>query len=308
MAVADHSTVHHLADLGSWPAGGPSLAVIGHPVAHSLSPAIHNAALAALAAAEPSFRSWRYHKFDLAAEELATALPRFHAAGFAGLNVTVPHKEAVRQLVEEADALVRATGAANTLLRTATGWRAANTDGGGLVDALRAEFGIGLAGQPVILLGAGGAARAAAVQCLREGAAAVWIGNRGAGRLEALLAALAPLAGPIPVRGFALDQPPAGLPGGAVVINATSLGLRPTDPAPVELARLPSPGWVYEMIYNPPVTALLRQAAALGRPAANGRSMLVHQGARSLSLWTGRTVPVDVMNRAAQTALAALHP
>jgi shikimate dehydrogenase len=305
MSVA-RPPIHTLADLEAWSVAGTGLAVIGQPVGHSLSPVIHNAALAAIAGEDARFRAWRYHKFEIAPADLDRAVKLFHQKGFAGLNVTVPHKEAVLDHAEGGDALTRAVGAANTLIRTETGWRASNTDCGGLADALNAELDTDLAGTHVIVLGAGGAARAAAVQCLRDKAASLWIGNRGSGRLDVLLAYLAPLAGVVPVRGFPLDQPPADMPAGALVINATTLGLRTSDPAPVDLRRLPAPARVYDMLYNPPVTALLRQAAALGLPSANGLSMLVHQGARSLSLWLGRPVPVEVMRRAAQTALATL--
>lgn len=301
MSVPAHP-VHTLAALADWPADRTSLAVIGQPVTHSLSPVIHNAALAAMSATEPRFASWRYHKFELAPDELARALPLFHARGFAGLNVTVPHKESVLDFVESADAFARAAGAANTLVRTETGWRAFNTDCTGLIAALRAEFGLEVAGTPVILLGAGGAARAAAVQCLRDKVASLWIGNRSKERLEALLDHLQPLSGDVSVRGFPLDAPPAELPAGAIVINSTSAGLKDAAVAPIDLRRLPTPAQVYDMIYNPPQTALLRQAAELGLPHANGLSMLLHQGAHALAKWTGATVPVDVMDRALRDA------
>lgn len=300
--------VHTLADLEAWSVPGTGLAVVGQPVAHSLSPAIHNAALAALAAEDPRYRTWCYHKFEISPAELGRAVRLFHQKGFAGVNFTVPHKEAVLACADGADALARAAGAANTLVRTDTGWRAFNTDCGGLADALRADLNLGLAGTPVILLGAGGAARAAAVQCLLDKAAGVWIGNRGADRLATLLETLSPLAAGVPLHGFAIDRPPATLPAGALVINATTVGLRPGEPPPVDLRKLPTPARVYDMLYNPPVTALLRQAAELGLPAANGLSMLVHQGARALSLWLGRPVPVEVMRRAALATLANPHP
>ncbi len=150
----------------------------------------------------------------------------------------------------------------------------------------------------------GGAARGAAVECLRRGCAALWIGNRTRAHLDTLLAQLRSLPRPVPLQGFDLAAPPAALPPGALVVNATSAGLRPEDPAPVDLARLPRPAGVYDMIYRPPATALLRQAAALGIRRANGLAMLVHQGAKSLEIWTGvppaRTVPA--MMRAARAA------
>lgn len=281
------------------------LAVVGHPVRHSLSPLMHHAALAALAARVPRLADWRYCKFEVAPAELPEMLPRLHALGFAGLNFTVPHKEAVLALAEEVEEFARAAGAANTLVRTPTGWRAHNTDGVGLAAALAAEFGRELAGAPVVLLGAGGAARAAALHCLRAGVGALWIGNRDPGRLAALLAHLPAAATGVAVRGGALDALPAEVPAGAWIINATSVGLRADDPAPVDLRRWPRPALVYDMIYNPPETALLRAAGGLGVPRANGLSMLAHQGAAALSLWTGHAAPAGLMLAALRSATTA---
>jgi len=149
-----------------------------------------------------------------------------------------------------------------------------------------------------VILGAGGAARGAAVECLRGGCAGLWIANRTRANLDLLLAHLAPLAGTIPVRALGDKGPPAG----AVVINATSLGLRGADPAPIDLVSIPGAAAVYDMIYNPPQTPLLRQASALGVPCANGLSMLVHQGAKALEIWTG--IPAKQTAPAMRTAAA----
>jgi shikimate dehydrogenase len=300
--------VYSLADLETWSAPGTSLGLLGHPVKHSLSPAIHNAALAALAKQDAKFATWRYSKFDIAPADLGRALKLFHQKGFAGLNLTVPHKEAAFEHAESSDAYASAANATNTLIRTPTGWRASNTDSGGLADALRAELGVELRGAHVLLLGAGGAARAAAVQCLRDKVASLWIGNRGAERLQALLAHLAPLAADVPVQGFSLAAPPTGLPAGAIVINTTTAGLQNDNAAPIDLRQIPSPAKVYDMIYNPPQTPLLKQASALGLPHAHGLGMLVNQGARSLSMWIARPAPVEVMTAAAREAFAALSP
>jgi shikimate dehydrogenase len=293
-----------LADLENWPAALVGVGLLGFPVSHSLSPVMHNAALAALATQDPHFAAWRYAKFEIAPADLARALQTAHAKGFRGLNITIPHKEAVFAHAESADDFTRSAGAGNTLIRTSTGWRASNTDGGGLTDALRAELGLELRNRDVILLGAGGAARAAAVQCLQAGARSLWIGNRGRGRLDALLTHLAPLAGNASLHGFVFEDPDAlrRAPGDSVVVNATSSGLASDGAAPIDLRRTLRPAAVYEMIYNPPVTALLRDAAALGVPHANGLGMLVFQGARSLAMWTGREVPADVMMRALREA------
>ena len=301
-AVAE--SIHSLADLADWSLGGTALAVVGHPIAHSLSPVIHNAALAALARTEPRFRDWRYHKFDIAPGDLPAALAAFHRLNFRGLNLTVPHKSLAVEHLARSDSFVRAAGAANTLTFFEDGWHGANTDGYGLTHSLQQELGAGLAGAPVILLGAGGAGRGAAVECLRARCAALWIGNRTAASLAVLLTELQPLAGATELHGFDLARPPAGLPAGAIVINATSLGLKTDDPAPLDLKQIPRPGWVMDMIYRPARTALLRQAAELGLPHTNGLAMLVHQGARSLEIWTGATVPVSVMQAAATAALA----
>lgn len=293
--------VRSLADLARWSFPGVALAVVGHPIGHSLSPAMHNAALSAMARGQPGFASWRYFRFDVPPEDLPAALSLFHQRGFHGLNLTVPHKVIAFDRVAEIEPAAQAIGAVNTLLRLEHGWRGCNTDGHGLVQGLRESLGATLEDAAVILLGAGGAARAAAVECLRRRCTALWIANRTADRLNALLAVLQPLIGKTSLQGFDPRFPPSDLPSGALVINATSAGLRADDDLPVDLARLPRPAGVYDMIYNPPETPLLRQAAALGVPRANGLAMLVHQGARSLEIWTGAPVPAPAMMLAARS-------
>lgn len=276
-----------LADLDAWDFPGTALAVLGHPIRHSLSPVMHNAALAELARGDRRFADWRYFRFDIPPDDLPRALGALHDRGFHGLNLTVPHKVLALAEVADIDPAAQAVGAVNTLRRERQGWRGFNTDGYGLAAAVRESFGLDLAGTPVLLLGAGGAARGAAVECLQRGCAGLWIANRTAANLDALLAALRPLAGGIPRRGFSPDAPPADLPAGLLVVNATSAGLHAGDPAPIDLTRLPAPAAVYDMIYNPPQTPLLAAAAQLGIPQANGRTMLVHQGAKALEIWTG---------------------
>jgi shikimate dehydrogenase len=292
-----------LDDLSSWSFAGTALAVLGHPIAHSISPVMHNAALAEMSRHDAAFAAWRYFRFDVPPERLPEALKRLHAAGVHGLNLTVPHKVLAFDLIQETDPDAARIGAVNTLRRTPGGWRGYNTDGYGLATALREDLGVDLPGANVILLGAGGAARGAAVECLRQKCASLWIANRTRANLDALLAALRPLAGATALHGLDPAKPPAGLPAGATLINATSAGLKPGEPVPIELRRLPAGLKVYDMIYNPPQTALLREAASLGLPCANGLSMLVHQGARALEIWTGAAVPAASMRTAAQAAL-----
>lgn len=296
-----------LADLETWSRPGTSLAVLGHPIKHSLSPAMHNAALASLAAEDARFADWRYHRFDVPPEDLPRALDMLHAKGFFGLNLTVPHKVIALDCVAEIDGAAQPVGAVNTLRRNREGWQGFNTDGYGLAAGLGESLGAKLSGSHVILIGAGGAARGAAVACLQSKCASLWVVNRTRENLHRLFETLSPLAHGVPFHGFVPGTPPHDLPSGAVVINATSAGLKESDPPPIDLATLPRPAAVYDMIYNPAETRLLRQAAFLGVPHANGLGMLVHQGAKALEIWTGvpasRTAPV--MAAAAKAGLAA---
>ncbi|HEU5080148.1 MAG TPA: shikimate dehydrogenase [Opitutaceae bacterium] len=296
--------VYTLADLATWPSGrGTWLAVLGQPIKHSLSPGMHGAALREMAAENARFRDWRYVRFEVSPEDLPAALTAFHAKGFLGLNLTVPHKIIAVPHVAKIDEKTRRIGAVNTLRRTTKGWEGFNTDGYGLVNGMAADLGAKLRDADVILLGAGGAARGAAVECLEQGCRSLWIGNRTPENLQSLIALLQPLAGKTTIYGFDLAKPPRELPRSAWVINATSAGLKPTDPRPIELAKIPKPSGVYDMIYNPAETLLLGDARRIRVPAANGLSMLVHQGARALEIWSERAVPVAAMEKSVKNAL-----
>lgn len=284
-----------LADLRAWSRTGTWLAVVGHPIKHSLSPTMHNAALAQLAASDPRLADWRYTRFDIDPVDLPEALTLFREKRFRGLNLTVPHKVIAFDRVADIDPAAQPIGAINTLLLTDAGWRGFNTDSYGVASALHADLAVTLPGAHVVLLGAGGAARGAAVEFLRQGVASLWIANRTRANLDTLLADLRPLVGVSALHGFSPTEIPADVPTGAVVVNATSAGLRADDPAPIDLSLLPRPRAVFDMIYNPPRTPLLRQAEALGLPRAHGLSMLAYQGARALEIWSGipaaRTAP-----------------
>lgn len=295
-----------LRDLEGWSRTGTSLAVLGHPIQHSISPAMHNAALTAAARLDPRYADWKYFRFDVPPADLPRALQLLHANKFHGVNLTVPHKVIAFEHVARIDPPAQPVGAVNTLRWSAQGWEGFNTDGYGLATALQTALSRELADAHVILLGAGGAARGAAVECLQRRCASLSIANRTPENLAALLAVLRPLARGIAVRGFSLAAPPGDLPAGTVVINATSAGLRPNDAPPIKLSALPRPAAVYDMIYNPPRTPLLADAAALGLPQSNGLGMLVHQGAKSLEIWSGLTA-VTTAGTMAAAADAALH-
>jgi shikimate dehydrogenase len=284
---------------------GTSLAVLGAPVRHSLSPAMHNAALAVLAANDARLADWRYFAVEVQADALACALPRLHAAGFAGLNLTMPHKVAVLPLLESVDEEARRMGAVNTLVRTGAGWRGANTDGFGVARALQEHFGHGFADAEVLLLGAGGAARAIAVRALADGCRRLTIANRDPTRLQDLCAHLQPL---LPTAGrlrpVAMTALPTAWEDAPLVINATALGLRADDPAPIAVAGLPAGSRICDTTYGC-ANALRRAADAAGIAYADGLAMLVWQGARSLEIWTGASVPAATMAATARTCLAA---
>lgn len=304
-----NTSVHTLADLEHWSFEGTALAVVGHPIAHSLSPAMHNAALAELATRDRRFAAWRYFKFDVDPSELARALPLFATKGFLGLNLTIPHKIIAVDLVQRIDPAAADAEAVNTLrLMPETGrYEGFNTDGHGVVAGIAEDLGRTIEGSPVLLLGAGGAARAAAVTCLHQGCSGLWIGNRTEPNLRALIDQLAPTAHRlgISLRPFTLPAVPADIPSDAIVINATASGLKPGEPPPIDLGELPGRPAVYDMIYNPPVTPLLEAARGRGLPCANGLTMLVHQGARALEIWTEQTVSTEVMLQACRAGLAA---
>jgi shikimate dehydrogenase len=247
---------------------------------------MHTAALAGLARSEPRYKDWNYTAFDVAPHDLASALGLMHERGFQGVNLTVPHKVIAVGLVGAIDRDGADAGAVNTLLRDGPGWRGFNTDGYGLLMGVREDLGIELRGTPILLLGAGGAARGAAAECLRSGCSSLWVQNRSSQTLDALLSQIAPLAGSIPVKGLH-GSARGGLPADALIINATSAGLSPGEPAPIDLAQLPGVRAVYDMVYNPATTPLLDQARGLGIRCANGLSMLVHQGAKALEIWSG---------------------
>ena len=287
--------VYQLPDLEAWNYPGPSLAVLGNPIGHSLSPRIHNAALAKMG---KRFGKWRYYAFDIPHELLPEALVALHINNFQGINLTIPHKVEALELVATLDPVAERMGAVNTLIRQEHGFSGRNTDGYGIETALQQDLGATIHGSDIILLGAGGASRATAVQCLESGARKVWLGNRSTGRLQELLESIGDTGGRLET--FALSAPPTNIPQGAILINATSLGLKPGDPSPADLTQFPPGLRVYDMIYNPPETALLAQARELGHPAANGLSMLVHQAAKSLSYWTNGEVPVQAMFDALQ--------
>jgi len=273
--------------------------LLGHPIAHSLSPAMHNAALAHLKL------DWRYEARDVPPEKLSAVFGQAREEGVLGMNVTVPHKLAALALADQVDSSARWFGAVNTIVARGTRFIGCNTDGYGLVHALREKFGLELKGKSVIILGAGGAGRAAAMQCAMEKARRIFLVNRTGAKAESL-------AGEIRAH-FPAAQVEVSLPPNwkaDLIINATSLGLHPHDPKPIVCGQINGVPFAYDMIYRPAETKFLRCARDSGAKTANGLSMLLHQGVQSLQLWldahaAGKNLhaPVDVMRAALKNAI-----
>lgn len=264
---------------------------------------MHNAALAEMARADSRFSDWTYYKFDINPDRLEEALQRFYDKGFAGLNLTVPHKILATQWVGVGEAEVEWTGACNTLMRTENGFIGYNTDLYGMTSAIESEFDIRIKDHEVLLIGAGGAARAAAVACVQAGVKTLTLVNRTVSKLDAMAESLKKLNPGTSIQTAGLKDPMAGNLSHPLVINATSLGLHPQDPAPVDVRKLPKNSLVFDMIYNPERTALLLQAASLGMRVANGLSMLAFQGERSLKIWSNHQPSADTMFKAALAGL-----
>ncbi len=266
--------------------------LLGHPVSHSLSPAMHNAALAALG------MDARYLAFEVLPEDLGAALAGARALGIRGLNVTVPHKEPAVDLAEQADPVAALIGAANTLVPVSTGWRAYNTDAEGFLQAVEADLAWTPQERRGLILGAGGAARAAAVSLAREGAQEIILANRNGERARRLAR---DLSGRLDasIRAVALESAPEAVGEGDLLVSATPLGLHPGAAWPWDLSRVRRGVRVYDMAYRSgEETALVLAARSLGFRAASGRSMLLHQGALAFSLWTGEPAPIETMKSA----------
>jgi shikimate dehydrogenase len=307
-------------------------AVYGFPIRHSASPAMHNAAFAALGL------NWRYLAFEVRPDDLRAAIAGARAMQFSGLNLTVPHKLLAMQIVDELDESAKTWGAVNTvrfeardtggqwqplhhfsedLLPAAkkrsagvppanssqAGQRPAlleirsqgfNTDSDGIARSLREDLALELGGAKVLLLGTGGAGQVAALRLALENVSELFLIDFVSAKAQAVAQEIRKRHPRVKVV--------VGFPKGPVdlLLNATPLGLKPGDPLPLDEKQfsLRQARSVYDMIYNPPETALLQAAKAAGCRASNGLGMLLHQGARAFEIWTGKPAPLDVMRRA----------
>jgi shikimate dehydrogenase len=274
--------------------------LLGHPVHHSLSPAMHHAAFRAIGLDAV------YTAQDVAPERLVDAVDALRADDCLGANVTVPHKQDVLELMDELTEESLTVGAVNTIVRSSDGrLTGSNTDARGLENWLRsAAGGRVLAGQQTLVLGGGGAARAAVMALGRCGARSVLVLNRTPARALAVVADLRPR-----LPGVALDwgelEAAAQLAqhGVGLVVNATSLGLTGQAPT-LDRSWFALDAWAIDLVYNPRDTPFLAAARAVGARTDHGLGMLVHQAALAFTLWTGREAPLAVFEDAALRGLA----
>jgi shikimate dehydrogenase len=271
-------------------------AVLGSPIRHSASPAMHNAAFAALGL------NWRYLAFEVDPKNLRAAIACARAMNFAGLNLTVPHKLLAVDMVDKLDVSAKVWGAVNTIRFDERGATGFNTDADAIVTSLRDDLQVELRGAKVLLLGAGGAGRTAALKLAAENVAELFLVNRTASKAEEI-------AGEIK-RQFPSVKVSVGYPKTEVdlLLNATSLGLKSGDGSPLDEKQfsLKQAAAAYDMIYQPAETKFLTAAKAAGCRVANGIGMLVHQGAKAFEIWTGKSAPVDVMRRAVEQSVYGL--
>lgn len=275
--------------------------LIGDPVAHSMSPAMHNAAFAA------SGLDFIYVPFRVKKERLEEAIGGLRGLNIRGLNVTIPHKVAVIPFLDGLDELAGKIGAVNTIVNEGGRLTGHNTDAGGFLRAL-VESGIEPAGQKVVILGAGGAARAIAFTLAENGASPVILNRKLEFGWAVSLAGQLEQAFNIKVAARELTEAnlEAALRRADILVNATSVGMSPhTDETPIPRRLLKAELAVFDVVYNPRQTRLLAEAGAVGAVTISGLEMLVWQGALAFELWTGHKAPAALMREEALKALGA---
>ncbi len=273
--------------------------IIGFPVSHSVSPALQQAAF------DYHGIEARYEYWETTPEALAERIASLRDSGVLGAQVTVPHKQEALAFVDAMTDDVRALGAVNVIANDNGTLAATNTDVTGFVRALREDAGADLRGKRVLLLGAGGAARAIVLGLAREGIASLTIANRTVQRARDVAAVAAGMVSRIEAIPLAPEALANEAADADLIVNSTTLGMTGVGgPAPLAARAIPSAALVYDIVYNPPDTPLLLEAKAAGAQTLGGLAMLVYVGAEAFEQWTGLKAPVDVMMAAAERALA----
>lgn len=275
------------------------LGVIGDPVEHSLSPVMHNAAIAHLGV------DYVYLPLPVSAENLETAIAGFAAIGLQGFSITIPHKQAIIPFLSEISAIAAAIGAVNTVWRTPQGWSGTNTDVEGFVAPLQGQRDWQSAS--VVVLGNGGAARAVVAGCAQLGCARIQVVGRNQDKLQAFQESWQNSSLSVPLSVHRWEALSNLLPTATLVVNTTPVGMSPKVDAsplsPAEMQYFPAEAIAYDLIYTPSPTRFLQLAQAQGAIAIDGLEMLVQQGAAALELWLQQPVPVDIMRQSLKQKL-----
>ena len=274
-------------------------AVLGHPIGHTLSPVMHNAAFESLGL------DAIYLAFDVAPENLLTVLPAMKNMGFGGVNLTVPLKEVAFKGLAELDESAQRLGAVNTVEFTDDGLRGHNTDGKGFLTAVQESLHVSVKGQTLFVLGCGGAGRAVAITAAAEGAKRLIFADIDETRCKNVARdsmAVAPslqveFAGTDP-KGWAKRTQSADL-----IIQASPVGMKADDVCPLPPSAFKPGQWAFDLVYNRPETCFIKAATAGGAKAVNGLGMLLHQGAEAFTIWTGKPAAIEVMRKALENAL-----
>lgn len=263
--------------------------VIGDPIAHSLSPAMHNKELKELGI------NAYYHPFHILKQDLKTAIEGMKVIGVNGFNITVPHKAAIIPLLDKIDPLAKAIGAVNTVVKEEGQFVGYNTDGVGFVESLKEDWKEDLTNDKTLIIGAGGAAKAIYYTLLSMGVQQVDICNRTIQKAEALIAAQPYDANS---KALSLEEAESNMGDYSLVIQTTSIGMDPDiAQSPLSLKNLKPAAFVSDIIYNPRETKFLKQAVEQGAKTQNGLGMLVYQGALAFEKWTNKKPEVRRMKQ-----------
>jgi len=269
--------------------------LIGHPVGHSKSPEMMNRALRACGL------PFVYLAFDVSPSELGAAVRGMQALGFRGWNVTIPHKVAVLEHLDEVEETAREIGAVNTVVSRDGRLIGYNTDSEGYLRSLVDETGLVLADQRVLILGAGGAARAVAHALAGAGVESITIANRTREKAERLAESL---RRKVAARAVSLSELERVVGETTLLVQTTSVGMHPeTEAIPIDPSLLHDRMTVSDLVYRPRKTLLLREAEARGARIHGGLGMLLHQAALAFEKWMGRPAPVEVMREALEEAM-----
>jgi shikimate dehydrogenase len=273
------------------------LGVIGHPVEHSLSPVMHNAALSYLEL------DYTYLPFPIEPQNLDVALAGFAAIGVVGFNVTIPHKQAILPLLSEISTIAQTVGAVNTVCFKNHKWYGTNTDVEGFISPLQTTYNRDWSQGIAVILGNGGAARAVIVGCAQLNCAEIYIIGRNAQKLEEFLSSWSDASISKKLRVCVWEKLPSLIGKANLLVNTTPIGMYPNiHESPLsleEMEKLPKAAIAYDLIYNPSPTKFLAQAQQLSLITIDGLEMLIQQGAAALKIWLEKdAVPVDVMSDA----------